>query len=357
QRPVTTTRGDIVNHWHNDRRVTQPNLPPVGSAGLVLLSLIALSACGSTTEPAAARRPNILFAISDDQSFPHAGVYGDPNVSTPAFDRVAREGVLFTHSYTAAPSCTPSRSAILSGQAIWRLGEAGVLMGTYPPDLVSFPRMLEEAGYRIGYTGKAWGPGTVHVDVIDSAGNMVACTPSGAWIRSAEVMPGLGFPLGNRMQTFYLEPAHHPNLVAPCKRPRTTISPSMVFKGDQPWLVFGSMGGDQQDQWQLQFLLNMLEFGMTLQEAIEAPKFSSEHFPEFFYPHGFDLNRLRIEPRVDEQVLRELARRGHDLEIAGDWSEGYLLAAARDAATGLLEAGCDLRAEKSEVFPSFALCW
>lgn len=148
-----------MNHRHNDRRVIQPNLPPVGSAGLVLLSLIALSACGSTTEPAAVRRPNILFAISDDQSFPHAGAYGDPNVSTPAFDRVAREGVLFTHSYTAAPSCTPSRGAILSGQAIWRLGEAGVLMGTYPPDLVSFPRMLEEAGYRIGYTGKAWGPG------------------------------------------------------------------------------------------------------------------------------------------------------------------------------------------------------
>ena len=148
-----------MNHRHNDRRVIQPNLPPVGSAGLVLLSLIVLSACSSTTEPATARRPNILFAISDDQSFPHAGAYGDPNVSTPAFDRVAREGVLFTHSYTAAPSCTPSRGAILSGQAIWRLGEAGVLMGTYPPDLVSFPRMLEDAGYRIGYTGKAWGPG------------------------------------------------------------------------------------------------------------------------------------------------------------------------------------------------------
>ncbi|MCZ6628991.1 MAG: gamma-glutamyltransferase family protein [SAR324 cluster bacterium] len=232
-------------------------------------------------------------------------------------------------------------------------------MGTAHPELrpgdPEGGAALLPADQRLG--GKAWGPGTVHVDVIDSAGNMVACTPSGAWIRSAEVMPGLGFPLGNRMQTFYLEPAHHPNLVAPCKRPRTTISPSMVFKGDQPWLVFGSMGGDQQDQWQLQFLLNMLEFGMTLQEAIEAPKFSSEHFPEFFYPHGFDLNRLRIEPRVDEQVLRELARRGHDLEIAGDWSEGYLLAAARDAATGLLEAGCDLRAEKSEVFPSFALCW
>ena len=88
-----------------------------------------------------------------------------------------------------------------------------------------------------------------------------------------------------------------------------------------------------------------------------APKFSSEHFPRFFAPHDFITNRLRIEPSVGGEVLKDLAGRGHDLEIAGNWSEGYLLAAAQDAQTGLLEAGCDLRAEKSEVFPSFALCW
>lgn len=205
--------------------------------------------------------------------------------------------------------------------------------------------------------GKSWGAGTVHVDVIDKAGNMVAFTPSGGWIRSAEVIPALGFPLGNRMETFYIGPAHHPNVVAPRKRPRTTISPSMVFRGGRPWLVFGSMGGDQQDQWQLQFLLNMADFGMTVQAAIEAPKFSSEHFPRFFAPHDFITNRLRIEPLVGREVLEQLAGRGHDLEIAGNWSEGYLLAAAQDTETGLLEAGCDLRAEKSEVFPSFALCW
>jgi gamma-glutamyltranspeptidase/glutathione hydrolase len=205
--------------------------------------------------------------------------------------------------------------------------------------------------------GRAWGAGTVHVDVIDAQGNMAAFTPSGAWIRSQEVIPALGFPLGNRMQTFYLGPTHHPNVLAPGKRPRTTISPSLAFRGGRPWMVFGSMGGDQQDQWMLQFLLNRVDFGMTIQEAIEAPKFSSEHFPGFFAPHDFIPNRLRIEPRVPKAVLDELTRRGHDLEIAGDWTEGYLLAAARDPETGILEAGCDLRGEKSEVFPSFALCW
>ncbi|MDH5753547.1 MAG: gamma-glutamyltransferase family protein, partial [Deltaproteobacteria bacterium] len=205
--------------------------------------------------------------------------------------------------------------------------------------------------------GKSWGPGTVHVDAIDAEGNMAAFTPSGAWLMSAEVVPSLGFPLGNRMQTFYLQPAHHPNVVAPFKRPRTTISPSMVFRNGEPWMVYGSMGGDQQDQWQLQFLLNRVEFGLTVQAAIEAPKFSSEHFPGFFAPHDHIRNRLRIEPNHPTGVLDELTARGHDLEVAGEWSEGYLLAAERHPDTGVLEAGCDLRAEKSEVFPSFALCW
>lgn len=118
-----------------------------------------------------------------------------------------------------------------------------------------------------------------------------------------------------------------------------------------------SVKGDQQDQWQLQFLLNRVDFGMTIQAAIEAPKFSSEHFPEFFIPRSSVPSRLRIEPLSGRPVLDELTRRGHDLEIAGDWTEGFLLAATREAETGLLEAGCDLRTEKSEVFPSFALCW
>ena len=205
--------------------------------------------------------------------------------------------------------------------------------------------------------GKAWGPGTVHVDVIDRAGNMASFTPSGGWLRSSPLIPALGFPLGNRLQTFYLGPEHHPNRIAPFRRPRTTISPSLAYRHGKSWMVFGSMGGDQQDQWMLQFFLNRAEFGMTIQAGIEAAKFSSEHFPGFFAPHDFIPNRLRIEPGVGQPVLDKLAGWGHDLELAGDWTEGYLLAAERDPDTGRMEAGCDLRAEKSEVFPSFALCW
>ena len=205
--------------------------------------------------------------------------------------------------------------------------------------------------------GALWGPGTVHVDVIDGDGNMAAFTPSGGWLKSTEVVPPLGFPLGNRLMTFYLKPKHHPNIIAPFKRPRTTISPSLAFRNNTPWMVFGSMGGDQQDQWQCQFFLNRVLFGMSIQEAIEAPKFSSEHFPGFFAPHERFPNLIRIEPRFSQKILDGLIRRGHKVEVGADWSEGYLAAAACDPVSGILEAGCDPRGSKGEVFPALALCW
>jgi arylsulfatase A-like enzyme len=110
-------------------------------------------------QPATIKRPNILLAIADDWSFPHAGVDGDRTVSTPNFDRVAREGARFTHAFVAAPSCTPSRAALLTGQAIHRLEEGGNLHGSLPRSYAVYPDLLEEAGYVVGYTGKGWGPG------------------------------------------------------------------------------------------------------------------------------------------------------------------------------------------------------
>ncbi len=203
---------------------------------------------------------------------------------------------------------------------------------------------------------RSWGPGTVHVDVIDRAGNMASFTPSGGWLRNNEVIARLGFPLSCRLMTFYLGPAHHPNVVAPGKRPRTTLTPSLAFRGGKPWMSFGTMGGDQQEQWSLQFFLNRAVFGMTLQEAIEAPKLSSEHFPGFFAPHDHFVNRVRVEARVGKKVLDELRRRGHDVDVAPDWTEGFI-SGAELYPDGRLEAGCDPRGSKSETFPSFAFCW
>jgi gamma-glutamyltranspeptidase/glutathione hydrolase len=206
-------------------------------------------------------------------------------------------------------------------------------------------------------TPKDWGPGTVHVDAVDAKGNMASFTPSGAWISSSEVIEPLGFPLSTRMMTFYLGPAHHPNVVAPGKRPRTTLTPSMAFRGGKPWMAFGTMGGDNQGQWLLQFYLCRAAFGMSIPEAIEAPRLSSEHTPGFFAPHASEPNRVRIEPRFGAGVLDELRRRGHDLDVAPDWSEGFVSCAAYDPDTGLIEAGCDPRGAKSECFPACATVW
>ena len=206
------------------------------------------------------------------------------------------------------------------------------------------------------FTPQPWGRGTVHVDVIDAKGNMASVTPSGAWLSSAEVIEALGFPLSSRMMTFYLGPENHPNVVAPGKRPRTTLTPSLAFRDGRPWMTFGTMGGDQQEQWSLQFILYRLAFGMTIQQAIEAPKLSSDHFPGFFAPHDHRPGYVRIEARFGDKVIAELARRGHEMDVAPDWSEGFL-SAAEIRPDGRLEAGCDPRGAKAEVFPSFAYCW
>ena len=117
------------------------------------------------------------------------------------------------------------------------------------------------------------------------------------------------------------------------------------------------MGGDQQDQWQIQFFLNVTVFGMPLNQAIEAAKFSSEHFPGFFAPHSFYRNRLRVEPRLGEQTILGLRARGHDVDIGPDWSEGYILAARQHREHGTVEAAYDPRGAKSDIFAAAARCW
>ena len=106
-------------------------------------------------------RPNILVIVGDDWSYPHAGAYGDKVVKTPTFDRIAREGVVFTHAFTASPSCTPSRASLLTGRAVHQLAEGGNLWGFLPARFETYPDILEADGYFVGYTRKGWGPGNV----------------------------------------------------------------------------------------------------------------------------------------------------------------------------------------------------
>ena len=136
-----------------------------------LFVIVAVTFCGLLTltrgdearSADEARRPNILFAISDDQSYPHASAYGYQAIDTPAFDRVAREGVRFTNAFTASPGCSPSRAAILTGRYPWQNEHAGTHASSFSNRFVTYPALLEEAGYHVGYTGKGWGPGNATV--------------------------------------------------------------------------------------------------------------------------------------------------------------------------------------------------
>jgi len=130
-------------------------------SALCSLCALWLMACLVPSAQAADARPNILFAIADDWSYPHAGVHGDKVVKTPTFDRLAKEGVLFRNSFCSSPSCTPSRGAVLSGQTVHRLREGGNLWSTLPADIRLYPDLLEDAGYVVGCQGKGWGPGAL----------------------------------------------------------------------------------------------------------------------------------------------------------------------------------------------------
>ena len=204
--------------------------------------------------------------------------------------------------------------------------------------------------------GREWQRGTVHVAVVDSARNLVAATPSGAWLAGSPVVEGLGFPLTTRIQVFYLDP-HHPNALAPRKRPRTTLTPSLVLRDGKPFMAFGTMGLDQQDQWTLQFFLNVVDFGMPLQEAIEAPKFSSRHFPSSVYPHTASPGLLRIEGRIPYEVQRALQAKGHDIALQPDWIEGYIVGVQVDTERGVVYGGADPRGELSTLLPAYAIGW
>jgi len=155
---------------------------------------------------------------------------------------------------------------------------------------------------------------TTHLDVVDAQGNMVSSVPSGGWIQASPVIPGLGFCLGTRGQMFYLNPAR-PNALAPRKRPRATLTPTLVTRNGQPYLAFGAPGGDCQDQWTVQFLMNHLDFGMGLQDALDAPHFHTAHFPSSFYPRSARPGVIALDGRLPSEVVEDLKSRGHIVEM------------------------------------------
>jgi gamma-glutamyltranspeptidase/glutathione hydrolase len=181
---------------------------------------------------------------------------------------------------------------------------------------------------------------TTCVNVVDRNGNFFSATPSGAWLPSV-IAGKTGIPLSSRMQAFVLE-AGHPNQLAPGKRPRVTLSPTLVLKDGQPVMAMSTPGGDNQDQAMLQVLLNMIEFGMPPQEAVEAPRFQTEHFYASFANHDFVPGKLNVENRVPADTIEKLRALGHVVQVSAPWSNSSAPTVIW-LSNGVLHGGADPR--------------
>ena len=202
---------------------------------------------------------------------------------------------------------------------------------------------------------KPWGAGTVHISIIDKDNNAVSCTPSGGWIRSNEVINELGFPLGNRLMTFYLSKPGHTNFITPLQQPRTTLSPTLIINHKKKEILScGTMGGDAQDQWQAQFLMNYMFSNKNIDQALNEPRVSSEHLPAFFHPHDPNYKQLLLEERL-APLQSKLIKKGHKCQTVTDWSEGFILCTRKK--NKIYDAYADIRSYKSQIFQAQALAW
>ena len=271
--------------------------------------------------------------------------YGDPLFDEAPFD------VLLSKEYAA------ERRNLIGAEASRELRPGDVGPGV--PAHATFDvlednrRALNVAGREVRDLGlgHAHVGDTTHLDAVDCEGNMVATTPSGGWIGASPVVEGLGFPLGTRGQMFYLN-SKRPNALAPRKRPRATLTPSLVTRDGEPFMVFGTPGGDCQDQWTLQFFLNYVDFGMNIQEALDAPTVHSAHFPSSFYPRDAYPGRMMAEGRIPREVITELERRGHEVVVTDGWVNGKVMGIHYDKARGVILGGV---APKGNI--GYALGW
>ncbi|KEF05200.1 MULTISPECIES: gamma-glutamyltransferase family protein [Streptomyces] len=266
----------------------------------------------------------------------------------------ARRALIGEHaSYELRPGSPDGRTPRLSKHALAvaageDAGEAPGAAGAGEPTVATAdrPGAAPAIAPEVDRSGATRGD-TCHIDIVDRWGNMVSATPSGGWLQSNPVVPALGFPLGTRLQMAWLEEGL-PNSLTPGRRPRTTLTPSLALRDGVAVMAFGTPGGDQQDQWQMHFLLAAtlrapVRGGLDLQGAIDAPNWHNDSFPGSFFPRAMVPGSVTVESRIGPDVIGELRRRGHRVTVGDAWSEGRLSAVARDPETGVLSAAANPR--------------
>ena len=171
---------------------------------------------------------------------------------------------------------------------------------------------------------------------------MISVTPSGGWLQSSPTIPGLGFCLGTRLQMAWLD-EDAPSRLAPGIRPRSTLSPTMLVRDGRVIEALGTPGGDQQDQWQLLYLLRRLVGGYEPQQAIDAPMFHTDAMVSSFEPRTVQPASLTVESRLGDSVIEELRARGHEVTVMGPWSLGRLSCVGVDPERGCFYAAANSR--------------
>jgi gamma-glutamyltranspeptidase/glutathione hydrolase len=262
--------------------------------------------------------------------------YGDPNfVDVPMARLLSPEYSDQRRKLVGEGASLEFRPGFIDGYnhdvpyAVAQAGDQATALGAGEPTVATLKTASLGTGEpTIGKLGSVRGD-TVHLDVIDRHGNVVSATPSGGWLQSSPVIPGLGFALGTRAQMFWLKPGL-PSSLAPGKRPRTTLSVSLLYRDGKPYGSFGTPGGDQQDQWSSVFFLRHVHHRMNLQSSIDAPMFHNDHMPSSFFPRQAKPGSLTVESRFSEEVRAKLARRGHLVDVVDAWSLGRLSAVAKE---------------------------
>lgn len=267
----------------------------------------------------------IKLAFDDRNAF-----FGDP-----LFAKVPAEGLL-SRSYAA------ERARLIGEQASMqhRYGDPWAHQRDgHKPKVMFRPRALAPPGSPTA--------DTTAIEIVDAQGNLFSCTPSSGWLMGGAYIAGdTGVPLSNRLTVFDLDPAS-PNVLAGGKRPRTTLTPTIVTRDGKPYLAIGTPGGDSQDQHIANVLLNLFLGRMGLQQAIEAPRLESLHFHASFAEKQDEPGVVEIENRIPMDVLSGLARRGHRIQLASDYGAATgIVAAGLDPRFGTLRAGADVRGER-----------